>query len=157
MYKRNTKGHRGFTLIELLVVIAIIGILSSVVLASLNTARQKARDARRISDIKNLQLALELSADDHGGNYPAALADLVTDGYISVVPLDPSDDSAPLYGSNNSTQYHLAFDLENSANLPDNDAGCSSVAPLVCFAAPLTNGFVDTPANGRAARYDQTD
>jgi len=54
---------RGFTLIELLVVIAIIGILSSVVLASLNSARQKGRDARRISDVKQVQLALELFYD----------------------------------------------------------------------------------------------
>ncbi|MEK7995391.1 MAG: type II secretion system protein, partial [Planctomycetota bacterium] len=54
---------RGFTLIELLVVIAIIGMLSSVILASLNTARQKARDARRLSDMKQIQTALELYYD----------------------------------------------------------------------------------------------
>ena len=46
--------NKGFTLIELLVVIAIIGILSSVVLASLNTARSKGRDARRLSDLKQI-------------------------------------------------------------------------------------------------------
>lgn len=51
---------RGFTLIELLVVIAIIGMLSSVVLASLNTARGNARDARRQQDLKQIQTALEL-------------------------------------------------------------------------------------------------
>ena len=55
--------QRGFTLIELLVVIAIIGILSSVVLASLSTARQKSRDAKRISDLGQVQLALELYFD----------------------------------------------------------------------------------------------
>ena len=60
MSKFPSKASRGFTLIELLVVIAIIGILSSVVLASLNSARTKARDTRRVSDMKQIQIALEL-------------------------------------------------------------------------------------------------
>ena len=50
---------QGFTLIELLVVIAIIGILSTAVLTSLNSARDKARDARKIHDLKQIALALE--------------------------------------------------------------------------------------------------
>lgn len=53
----------GFTLIELLVVIAIIGLLSSVILASLSTARQKSRDARRLADLNQIALALELYYD----------------------------------------------------------------------------------------------
>ncbi len=62
---------KGFTLIELLVVIAIIGLLSSVVLASLNSSRIKARDARRISDLHQIQLALELyKADSPTSDYP---------------------------------------------------------------------------------------
>lgn len=82
---------RGFTLIELLVVIAIIGILSSVVLASLNSARQKGRDARRISDISQIRLALELYYDSNS-TYPVGTiygATLTSPGYISVVPQDP--------------------------------------------------------------------
>lgn len=59
----DKQKSRGFTLIELLVVIAIIGILSSVVLASLNSARSKARDARRIAEVKQLMTALELYYD----------------------------------------------------------------------------------------------
>ncbi|MFH1551303.1 MAG: prepilin-type N-terminal cleavage/methylation domain-containing protein [bacterium] len=51
---------RGFTLVELLVVIAIIGILSSVVLVSVQSARAKARDARRLSDLNQISTALEL-------------------------------------------------------------------------------------------------
>ncbi|MEK9194843.1 MAG: type II secretion system protein, partial [Patescibacteria group bacterium] len=54
-----------FTLIELLVVIAIIGVLASVVFASTNTARAKARDARRVADFNQLRLALELYYDDN--------------------------------------------------------------------------------------------
>lgn len=62
-------GNSGFTLIELLVVIAIIGMLSSVVLAALTTARAKSRDARRLSDLRTVQTALELYYNDNG-HYP---------------------------------------------------------------------------------------
>jgi prepilin-type N-terminal cleavage/methylation domain-containing protein len=57
----RTSGSKGFTLIELLVVIAIIGLLASIILASLNTARQKGRDARRIADLKEMANAMELA------------------------------------------------------------------------------------------------
>ncbi len=57
---------KGFTLIELLVVVAIISVLSSIVMASLNSARAKGRDAKRISDLHNIQLALELYFDKFG-------------------------------------------------------------------------------------------
>ncbi len=60
---------RGFTLIELLVVIAIIGLLSSVVLASLNGARQKARDAQRVSHLTQIRTALEMYYSDNN-SYP---------------------------------------------------------------------------------------
>lgn len=52
----------GFTLIELLVVIAIVGVLSGVVLQSLNSARAKARDAQRLTEIDQINKALELAA-----------------------------------------------------------------------------------------------
>jgi type II secretion system protein G len=74
MYRRRDTAHvhpnRGFTLIELLVVIAIIGLLSSIILASLNGARAKARNARRQADLKELQTALELYYNDHNA-YPS--------------------------------------------------------------------------------------
>lgn len=62
--------QRGFTLIELLVVIAIISLLSSIVITSLNSARAKARDARRMSDIKEIHKAIELYRLDHDGLPP---------------------------------------------------------------------------------------
>ncbi|MDP3995203.1 MAG: type II secretion system protein [bacterium] len=68
---KHKQNHRGFTLIELLVVISIIGILSTLAVVSLNNARVKARDAKRVSDIRQVQTALELYASDSNG-YPAA-------------------------------------------------------------------------------------
>ncbi len=65
---------KGFTLIELLVVISIIGLLSSVVLTSVNSARAKARDARRITDLKQIQTALEFYYDTNG-SYPIGSRD----------------------------------------------------------------------------------
>lgn len=59
----------GFTLIELLVVISIISLLSSIVLTSVNSARGKARDARRLADLRQIQNALALYYDDNG-SYP---------------------------------------------------------------------------------------
>lgn len=127
------KSTRGFTLIELLVVIAIIGILSSVVLASLNSTRKKGRDARRITDIKQLQIALELYYDQNG-NYPTSIgfgatSPLVTGGYIASIPSDPSRTPACSTGAeagcykyaslgsgSSCSSYHLGAILETSGH-----------------------------------------
>lgn len=111
MFKMKT---RGFTLIELLVVIAIIGILSSVVLASLNDARQKSRDAKRVADVKQLQLALELYFDA-SSTYPTALSHLAPD-YIAVVPSDPLSGSHFYNQLTSGTDYHLGANLEASGH-----------------------------------------
>lgn len=102
MYTRNEKG---FTLIELLVVIAVIGLLSSIILASLNTARKKGRDARRLSDMKQLQTALELYYSDHTA-YPESTAQ--TNTVTALTALVPSQISSladdPLGGA-----YHYVY------------------------------------------------
>ncbi len=127
---------RGFTLIELLVVIAIIGILSSVVLASLNTARVKSRDARRISDVKQLQLALALYYDANSG-YPATLASLAPT-YIATVPTDPTPaNGAYKYacspsGSATGSSYHLGAILEDTANAALSGDGDFAAAGSTC-------------------------
>jgi len=120
--KRRNGIRAGFTLIELLVVIAIIGILSSVVVASLNSARKKARDARRVDDVKQLQLALELYFDSNSGagKYPTNLAALEAGSFIPKVPLPPSGagETAYKYAPLTScTSYHLGVTLEDTGNI----------------------------------------
>lgn len=78
----NKKREKGFTLIELLVVVAIISLLSSVVLASLNSARMKARDAKRLSDMHQIQLALDLYYSKYG-TYPNPSSEAVCGGWDS--------------------------------------------------------------------------
>lgn len=126
--KRN-RDQRGFTLIELLVVIAIIGLLSSVVLSSLNSAREKSRDARRLSDVKQMQTALELIFDDSSPpEYPDALSSLSSGDYLPVLPTDPRTGSDYLYdnltaasgacavASGACTNYVIGTNLENSSH-----------------------------------------
>lgn len=113
--------EKGFTLVELLVVISIISLLASIVFASLNSARAKARDARAISDFRNIKNALYLFNDQTNamptnnfcngttvcpgtGNYGAcygsggpnkvaydmSMQELVTAGFLTVIPYAPS-------------------------------------------------------------------
>ncbi|MAF25331.1 hypothetical protein CL634_07115 [bacterium] len=94
------KQAKGFTLIELLVVIAIIGLLSTLAIVSLNSARQSSRDAKRVADFKQIQTALELRFNANS-QYPAAVAFdgtgqiTATDGtvFMGLVPSDPVADS----------------------------------------------------------------
>jgi len=129
-------SKKGFTLIELLVVIAIIGLLSTLAVVSLNNARSKSRDAKRVSDIKQVQTALELYYADQNG-YPAgtateigsssaavclASAGWVTQAnctgtvYMGNVPQNPLPNGATYVynvGSSNAT-YTISFSLEGT-------------------------------------------
>ena len=109
-----------------MIVIAIIAILAGIVIASTTGATKKARDSRRVGDIQSLQTALvQYEADN--GRYPAALNDLVTGGYISSIPADPSTGTSVTEGSatddgliyvvnSDGDKYLLAANLERSDN-----------------------------------------
>ena len=158
----------GFTLIELLVVIAIIGVLTSIVMVSLSGAKQKSRDARRVADIKTLQLALGLYYNDNI-NYPTSLSALVP-GYLPVLPRDPngagtctasSDVSCYKYygyrsgsgacnASNLPVKYQLGAvfeEISNRALLDDVDYDLASNGYSVCNNDANANGFLGNSAD----------
>lgn len=149
MFKKGK--NKGFTLIELLVVIAIIGILSSVVLASLNTAREKSRDAKRISDVKQLQLALELYFDSNNA-YPTTLGALTAGNFIPVLPVPPvgTDEDAYNYAAFGTSciNYHLGVTLENTTHTvlaSDSDAPAEGT---VCTGSGADFAGTDSPDTG---------
>lgn len=105
------KRTRGFTLIELLTVIAIIGILSSIVIANLVVARQKARDAKRLTDIKNIQLSLE---EFYNANlyYPRNIytdALFHSSAFMQTVPYDPNSSTVCTTGAQSSCYVYAAL------------------------------------------------
>jgi prepilin-type N-terminal cleavage/methylation domain-containing protein len=127
---------RGFTLIELLVVIAIIGILASIIMVSLSGARAKARDGKRISDIKSIQLALANYYNDYGfypydiykTNGTAGQPSLgLSPNYLATVPTDPSVNTngatCASASSGNGCYIYVAMDVGASDNL-----NCNNVA-----------------------------
>ena len=124
-------NKKGFTLVEMLVVISIIGILSSFAVVSLNSARQKARDALRKGDMAQLRTALNLYYDDNNYAYPIcgtlAPADAdyganVGSGagtgstcYSTILTVELTSGSRPLMG-------RLPEDPKNPTNDPDEDS-----------------------------------
>ena len=150
---KNMFSHkeRGFTLIELLVVIAIIGLLSSVILASLNGARKKGRDARRSADLKEVQLALELYYSNNGqypilttvnttqSGFASALAALTSDGDIPTIPSDPNAGSYYYKSTSNGSFYCLGATMETT---PLPISSCNVGATGLDAAAPTGNYVV---------------
>lgn len=143
------KFQKGFTLIELLIVIAIIGILSTLLMTNFIGVRQRARDAQRKSDIRQIQSALELYRSDTG-SYPAAggtnslnsvacptPSSFTYSGatYMQQIPCDPLGNTYYNAGSyyyaigNGGATYTLAACLENTA---DTDVSSSFTGDSSC-------------------------
>ncbi len=143
------KNRKGFTLIELLVVIAIIGLLSTLAVVALNNARAKGRDARRLSDIKQIQTALELYFNDCN-TYPASTtpgsAIAQGDGtcagtvvYMAQVPSNPNPrtdggcaDSDYTYTFDSAQSYHLTYCIgQTNGNITGGTAHTATPAGIV--------------------------
>lgn len=141
----------GFSLIELLVVIAIIAVLTSIVMASLSTARSRGRDGRRVSDIKQIQLALTLYYDANHA-YPTAIygTQLTGSGFIPTMPKDPMTGYEYAYvalqgpSANNSicASYHLGAKIEQGNTSAGSALNNDSDAVPGGSYGPDTNGPV---------------
>ena len=134
--------QKGFTLVEMLVVIAIIAILASIFLVGLQGFRGSAYDARRLSDVTNIQSKLELYYNQHG-SYPATLQDTglgslpkdptfsgtTGSGYYYCV--NPSGQSyivgAKLSASNSATKNSIRATTDCGSNVPQSDGGSGTL------------------------------
>lgn len=132
---------RGFTLIELLVVIAIIGLLSTIIAAPIQSARKKARDAKKIAELKSTQLALEQYAESNSAQYPSTLDALspqfmpLLSGFASATTSTQRDAFAyAIYeaqatgGASSTFAYHLGVKLEVYGPALETDRDCAHPA-----------------------------
>jgi prepilin-type N-terminal cleavage/methylation domain-containing protein len=122
---KNTKIKKGFTLIELLVVISIIGMLSSIVLSSLNNAKTKTRDAAKVRAVAELRSALQMYHSENGYFPGTDYSTILTANSKYIPTIIPgiiymglkSDRSAcALTNTALCASYHLAIPLERNDN-----------------------------------------
>ena len=102
MFKKRNK-KKAFTLIELLVVIAIIAIIATIAVVASQSSRRGARDVKRLADVRQLRVALELYYNDNG-SYPGSLNALTPD-YLAKVPQAPSPADGDCTSENNQYVY----------------------------------------------------
>lgn len=130
MFVRLSGIKKGFSLVEIMIVIAIVGLLVAIVSASTIAARMKARDDRRLSDMKVIQIGLALYHDVYraypAGNGDASLLNgtLVTQKFLPVIPDDPDPAQNYEYRSDGRT-YCLGVKLERA--IPPDTSNCSSL------------------------------
>lgn len=123
----NKSYLRGFTLIELLVAIAIVALLTGIIMTNISSSRGKARDAKRISDIGQMQLGLELFFDRCKQFPVAPLAEplsgvtcsvsgntVMLSSYISKLPIPPTGTTYDYIVNTNRSDYFLHVTLEKS-------------------------------------------
>lgn len=152
-------GFRGFTLIELLVVIAIIGLLSTIIAAPIQSARKKARDAKKIAELKSTQLAFEQYAESNSAQYPTSIA-ILSPQFMPVLPTfaasttsNARDAFAYTYYTASSTgaqdqifAYHFGVKLEVYGPALETDRDCMSAtlsnALTVPFCAVYNGNFM---------------
>jgi len=140
-YRRLHKKFKdgGFTLIELLVVIAIIGILSSVVLASLNSARTKGRNIKATESIKQLMTGMMLYYDDYG-KFPCHNYQTTTNGSNPNF-LRPLTDQR--YISSEVFKNHK-YPIEYQS-ISDSGPGCGQFAYIGFYTEGATTGEITCP------------
>jgi len=152
MGKTSSFFSRGFTLIELLIVIAVIGVLAAGVITLLNPLAQiqKSRDAQRMSDLSQIQKALEIYYSDFGA-YPAANNNKIAgidwglswSPYMGTLPGDPdSPTSHYAYCTSDSGQsYYLYANLRRGGSITTNKCGASTI----CGSGVQCNYGVSSP------------
>lgn len=122
MFKKTLQ--RGFTLIELLVVIAIIGILASVVLASLNTARDKGTDAAIQASVNNFRAQAEIDGNQADGSVDYVA--VCTSGGTLTADIDSKNGTGGMYCSDETATWMLAADLLAGGYICADSTGASA-------------------------------